>query len=365
MSEQTKVLMYSRDFLLSFSDRKRFDTSIHSVFKNSVETRSNEKQVPSTVERSRNLRPELRKPEKFLTPSNPKGKWKAKDPLSPDSLSPTSKPRNQKPSFGDKDRQWRPNAMNKENLENSEAVSPNLPSSKAKTSQNITRPTETNFGAYSKNESNTQKAVEIELPYEEVKVNLISPSPETPGSSPVSSKIAARTPGTPTDLSLSPSSPKSGSPKVIDEHQLEQRQKQIDYGHQTLGYLRYRLLVPKDKRSRDDPRTPKKTQACSKRSWDGQIKKWRRDLHQWDPEDPVAFMSWLESDFVVQMIRNNIGTELLELLEKIKERQAKFESSPVSSPNPSPLPLTNQADVLSTNQEDLDTVKIVRKLVFS
>jgi len=273
MSEQTKVLMYSRDFLLSFSDHKRFDPSVYSVFKSSVETRSfNEKQVPSTVERSRNLRPEARKPEKFLTPNNPKGKWKAKD-MSPDATSPTakgSKPTtNRKTSIGDKDKQWRPNAMNKENVENSEGT-PNLHTTKARTSQNIAKPTETNFGTLSKAESNTKA---VELQYEEITVNLISPSPETPVSSPTSSKVAARTPGTPSDLSLSPGSPKTGSPKVIDEHQLEQRQKQIDYGHQTLGYLRYRLLVPKDKRSRDDPRTPKKTQACSKRSWDGQIKK--------------------------------------------------------------------------------------------
>jgi hypothetical protein len=31
------------------------------------------------------------------------------------------------------------------------------------------------------------------------------------------------------------------------------------------------------------PRTPDKNQQCSKRSWDGQVRKWRRALHQWDP----------------------------------------------------------------------------------
>ena len=31
------------------------------------------------------------------------------------------------------------------------------------------------------------------------------------------------------------------------------------------------------------PRTPSATQQCSKRSWDGQVRKWRRLLHAWDP----------------------------------------------------------------------------------
>eukprot|EP00959_Pyramimonas_sp_CCMP1952_P102344 2141001-Pyramimonas_sp.AAC.1 len=32
------------------------------------------------------------------------------------------------------------------------------------------------------------------------------------------------------------------------------------------------------------PVTPDVRQICSKRSWDGQVKKWRRALHEWDPE---------------------------------------------------------------------------------
>jgi len=158
-------------------------------------------------------------------------------------------------------------------------------------------------------------------------------------------------------------SPNSTSPKIIDTHQLEQRQKQIEYGHQTLGYIRFRLLVPKEKRTRDDPRTPKKIQACSKRSWDGQIKKWRRDLHKWDPDDPSMFLSWLESDFVNQIIKNNLGPEILDLLQKIKERAAKFENSPEQSPSLSPSPVSH----VQNNEKDLDDLEeenIVRKLVF-
>ena len=71
-----------------------------------------------------------------------------------------------------------------------------------------------------------------------------------------------------------------------DPRRLEMRQKQIDFGYNTLGYARYVELVPKTRRSRDKnkhPRTPDAKQVCSKRSFDGQVKKWRRLLHAWDP----------------------------------------------------------------------------------
>eukprot|EP01101_Sappina_pedata_P005761 TRINITY_DN2715_c0_g1_i1.p1 TRINITY_DN2715_c0_g1~~TRINITY_DN2715_c0_g1_i1.p1 ORF type:complete len:430 (+),score=134.17 TRINITY_DN2715_c0_g1_i1:2-1291(+) len=69
---------------------------------------------------------------------------------------------------------------------------------------------------------------------------------------------------------------------------LEMRQKQIDIGKNTPGYANYRRLVPKDQRRRGDPQTPNKHQVCSKRSWDGQIRKWRRLLHLFDPPELLS-----------------------------------------------------------------------------
>jgi len=63
---------------------------------------------------------------------------------------------------------------------------------------------------------------------------------------------------------------------------LESRQKQIDIGKNTLGYKNYSQLVKKEKRKYNDPQTPDKYQICSKRSWDGQIRVWRRMLHHFD-----------------------------------------------------------------------------------
>ncbi|GFW66298.1 oocyte-specific histone RNA stem-loop-binding protein 2 [Trichonephila clavipes] len=64
---------------------------------------------------------------------------------------------------------------------------------------------------------------------------------------------------------------------------LERRQKQIDYGKNTKGYKLYLQAIPKFRRGPDDIVTPKKHIQYSRRSWDSQIKIWRRRLHEWDP----------------------------------------------------------------------------------
>lgn len=67
-----------------------------------------------------------------------------------------------------------------------------------------------------------------------------------------------------------------------DQHKIENRMKQIGFGKLTEGYINYTKFVPVCRRVRGDPRTPDPHQICSKRSWDGQIKKWRRALHAFD-----------------------------------------------------------------------------------
>lgn len=81
--------------------------------------------------------------------------------------------------------------------------------------------------------------------------------------------------------------------KETDAKRLTARQKQVDIGMNTVGYRRYLELVPIEKRSL---KAPDIYQVCSKRSWDGQVRKWRRELHKYDPEGTKEEDDDLEND---------------------------------------------------------------------
>ena len=74
-------------------------------------------------------------------------------------------------------------------------------------------------------------------------------------------------------------------------HKLMTRQKQIDFGKNTVGYDNYLRHVPKDQRDpskslTEHPVTPNKYAVTSKRAFDGIVRKWRRLLHRWDDAAP-------------------------------------------------------------------------------
>uniref|UniRef100_A0A8D1C7V2 Histone RNA hairpin-binding protein n=1 Tax=Sus scrofa TaxID=9823 RepID=A0A8D1C7V2_PIG len=79
-----------------------------------------------------------------------------------------------------------------------------------------------------------------------------------------------------------------------DKTILQRRQKQIDYGKRTPGYQSFLQQVPKAQRLPGlHPQTPNKNRRYSRRSWDAQIRQWRRALHSWDPPNqPLQAEGW-------------------------------------------------------------------------
>lgn len=73
-----------------------------------------------------------------------------------------------------------------------------------------------------------------------------------------------------------------------DPHRLAQRQKQIDYGKNTLGYDRYVQVVPRERRRRADPSTPDIHAKISTKRFNGLVRAWRRRLHEYDPQEATT-----------------------------------------------------------------------------
>lgn len=68
--------------------------------------------------------------------------------------------------------------------------------------------------------------------------------------------------------SSSPISNKRWVPRYeTNQDVIRKRQKQIDFGKNTIGYARYRQTVPKRDRKPGDPKTPNKYLVHSRRSW--------------------------------------------------------------------------------------------------
>ena len=75
--------------------------------------------------------------------------------------------------------------------------------------------------------------------------------------------------------------------RITDKQKLSQRQKQIDFGKNTIAYERYSREVTRRERGRNGPWTPDISEPISKRHFDGKLKQWRRDLHEWENNNPL------------------------------------------------------------------------------
>lgn len=93
-------------------------------------------------------------------------------------------------------------------------------------------------------------------------------------------------------------------PREENQRRLAARQKQINIGMNTPGYKRF-MELPASSRSSNDPKIPDIYQVCSKRSWDGQVKKWRKGLHRFDPTPESAGEQFDEQNAADQHANND------------------------------------------------------------
>eukprot|EP00670_Eutreptiella_braarudii_P004869 CAMPEP_0174280612 /NCGR_PEP_ID=MMETSP0809-20121228/893_1 /TAXON_ID=73025 ORGANISM="Eutreptiella gymnastica-like, Strain CCMP1594" /NCGR_SAMPLE_ID=MMETSP0809 /ASSEMBLY_ACC=CAM_ASM_000658 /LENGTH=379 /DNA_ID=CAMNT_0015373605 /DNA_START=58 /DNA_END=1197 /DNA_ORIENTATION=+ len=172
---------------------------------------------------------------------------------------------------------------------------------------------------------------------------LSVPDPEGPGlaNKPEARSLLQRTGGTPAKM----------KPPAIetDERRLEQRLKQIEYGKVTQGYKNYLAQRPKEKRLKRDPQTPNAWQKCSKRSWDGQVRKWRQQLHKYD--DPPGTES-------------NHGTNANLTREtgppNVQQQQSAPQppvSTPVGTPAKTPMVSKEERDELARKRKELEELR--------
>lgn len=139
-------------------------------------------------------------------------------------------------------------------------------------------------------QQNLRKLKKPSPPASPVKLSIVAPPPTPPKTAPYTNNPYSLEHFTPPPPEAGPYR-LGGCEELIpdaietDEHKIQQRLKQIGFGKSTKGYETYVTLVAKHVReidNEDHPVTPRANQKCSKRSWDGQLKKWRRLLHRWD-----------------------------------------------------------------------------------
>ncbi|KAL0234679.1 hypothetical protein PCE1_001715 [Barthelona sp. PCE] len=112
------------------------------------------------------------------------------------------------------------------------------------------------------------------------------------------------------ELMNTPQSPNSpfedllmlGDEKETNPRRIAQRNKQIEFGYQTVGYKNFINTVPREDRTEDHPVTPDPEVKMSKRAFDYVVRKWRRQLHEFDPPQEQTELLSQADDLIADLL---------------------------------------------------------------
>ncbi|XP_019968117.1 stem-loop binding protein 2 isoform X2 [Paralichthys olivaceus] len=133
-------------------------------------------------------------------------------------------------------------------------------------------------------------------------------------------------------------------PRLLDpantetnEAVLKRRQKQIHYGKITSGYQNYLQQVPKHQRDpKLHPSTPNMYRKYSRRSWDMQVRLWRRALHLWDPPTDNQ-LDVSDTEDPVEQLESQLAKMTSGLCEDRRHKQREKETPASEASSVSPL----------------------------
>ncbi|KAF9822664.1 hypothetical protein SFRURICE_012443 [Spodoptera frugiperda] len=132
------------------------------------------------------------------------------------------------------------------------------------------------------NSVTSKRSWAAEVQMEETKENSKSSRDKSGGSRENSNSRKKARPNSKSESEKKESTPRKPLELETDPLVLRRRQKQIDYGKNTVGYYNYTTHVKYEERTKDHPKTPDKFAKYSRRSWDTLIRLWRKKLHEYD-----------------------------------------------------------------------------------